>query len=1542
MANSSMVNGGDTGATLTLSYLKDAITAYNIKDISPAGNNLYTTITGFVDGAAPFIVDNIGKNWWANTNSVTGIESVNIGTQDSNNPSATAPYIVVPPPTGSTASTLNDGDGYIDSFVLKFSEPVVTATPTATNFPKLTLTGGGTLTYASTTVAGSTLTVVYTPDFKGPTDTNQTPALTFVGGAQLKDSALNPVASFIRNSYDTAPPVIIGVKGDTVDTTKLNITFSEPVWTHDSAGANISFTGANIFSNQLFGYNNLSTGPGASGFTAAPITQTASNVLQATLDANLTVADIAKDVMWLRSALVWDNANGVETTLLDNASVANLAGVGVSYWIMDDVVAPWIIGITTVDANKNGYISYLRVKFSEKIKDSSIKGYVGNNKMSTDVSSTWMISNYTGTAYWNFFEGKAAATDAAGIAGRAAAAAAGKPAFADNGVDDDVLYLEIVETGVPVFATTGVGTTGFKPTITWGTGANLDTITDPAGNPLDTASTVATTNYVATNGTVFDNVGPTIMSATASGKVLTVLFSEPVKDITAALKTTEFTIVGAATYAGTTNTTAIIGYNWVNNGTLQITGAASNSTFNWTTGAPNTVEILSNATTTGKLCDTAVAATNPLGIQAYNAAGTLAAVATAGENPPGFSTDPKWGLWTAASPVAPTPYSAAYTSSNSRGAITIAGLKWLYTYSTSDYPLTITPKAGVNVTLRWKSANIDSVKLQISYNSASSSAVWQDVPNSMVSGATGVSTTWKAVYGVTAVKVISRDASCSYTTGVTVGLTSGPFAVLSPNGNEALTVGQPTTILFQNLNAVATDSVDVSLSLDDGVTWTVLGRAASNSQSSASTPGVSASGKLAWTPAAASDVARIKISHVGSNLEDISDQSFRIITGGVVTPPAPAVAKAVLNDVPSTMAQINNVNVAKVAFTGTATAGDSISVKLVDINGLAAVATTVVANAAGNFTGTVNASPLANGLVTLKAGEIVGGAVATWVIFADYLKDAVTIGAPAALTITDVPGDNGGFVYVNFTVSAQHPGMTGATLFNTVQSYQLFKRGTVAPDTLWTAWALIWPADFASLLPSNKQQSIVATVKTGTMQWKLVATTMAGGSVATAAASGGSAKVAELLNGVDKAAEGIFSDASNVATGGSVDDIAPTALTVFSADNTPGSGITVSWTPNADHGIVAGYTFNGLTLPIWGVDKYEIYRAVKGTTTFTLVGFGAPGSTSYLDATATPGTTVYDYYIKLIDGNTAHLVKTTDMLAMSAKGGASGTDFNSDGSIGLADLVLLGQAWNTKKSTSTTWISLFDLNSDGTVDLGDLVVLGSNWGKTTSTAKIASAVPAVSNPFELKAEVNENSSMYFVNINVKDAATYNGVAFTLNYDTKAFEFVKESVNGLVGVTLANESKPGVIDVASYFQNEKFNGTITLGFKSKGLNSDMNLRMANAEIAINNVVSAVTGAPSVTLKALPTVYGLSQNFPNPFNPSTTITYSIPKTSHVELAIYNMAGQKIRTLVNTSQAASFYRVVWNGKNDFGQTVASGLYFYRLNAGNYSKVVKMNLIK
>jgi hypothetical protein len=97
-----------------------------------------------------------------------------------------------------------------------------------------------------------------------------------------------------------------------------------------------------------------------------------------------------------------------------------------------------------------------------------------------------------------------------------------------------------------------------------------------------------------------------------------------------------------------------------------------------------------------------------------------------------------------------------------------------------------------------------------------------------------------------------------------------------------------------------------------------------------------------------------------------------------------------------------------------------------------------------------------------------------------------------------------------------------------------------------------------------------------------------------------------------------------------------------------------------------------------------------------------------------------------------------------------------------------------------------------------------------------------------------------------------------------------------------------------------------------------------------------------LVAIPADYSLAQNYPNPFNPTTTFRYGMPKEGHVTLKIYNLTGQEVRTLVDDFQSAGLRSVTWDGKNDLGQSVPSGVYMYRLVAGDFVQIRKMSLVK
>ncbi|KPJ65734.1 hypothetical protein AMJ44_09575 [candidate division WOR-1 bacterium DG_54_3] len=94
--------------------------------------------------------------------------------------------------------------------------------------------------------------------------------------------------------------------------------------------------------------------------------------------------------------------------------------------------------------------------------------------------------------------------------------------------------------------------------------------------------------------------------------------------------------------------------------------------------------------------------------------------------------------------------------------------------------------------------------------------------------------------------------------------------------------------------------------------------------------------------------------------------------------------------------------------------------------------------------------------------------------------------------------------------------------------------------------------------------------------------------------------------------------------------------------------------------------------------------------------------------------------------------------------------------------------------------------------------------------------------------------------------------------------------------------------------------------------------------------------------LPEDFVLRQNHPNPFNSSTLIKYSLPKRAHVTVEIFNVLGQRVRSLVDREQSVGPYVIEWDGRSDNGHELATGVYFYRVEAGDHVEVKKMLLLK
>ncbi len=134
------------------------------------------------------------------------------------------------------------------------------------------------------------------------------------------------------------------------------------------------------------------------------------------------------------------------------------------------------------------------------------------------------------------------------------------------------------------------------------------------------------------------------------------------------------------------------------------------------------------------------------------------------------------------------------------------------------------------------------------------------------------------------------------------------------------------------------------------------------------------------------------------------------------------------------------------------------------------------------------------------------------------------------------------------------------------------------------------------------------------------------------------------------------------------------------------------------------------------------------------------------------------------------------------------------------------------------------------------------------------------------------------------------------------------------------------------------GNTVTSFTSELVISTNDPALPNLNIPISLQSGVANDDPFVT----PVATALNRNYPNPFNPETTIRYALKETSRVKISIYNLKGQLIRSLVDDSKAAGNYSVIWNGKDDRGASVSSGIYFYRMEANNFSATQKMMLMK
>jgi hypothetical protein len=302
-------------------------------------------------------------------------------------------------------------------------------------------------------------------------------------------------------------------------------------------------------------------------------------------------------------------------------------------------------------------------------------------------------------------------------------------------------------------------------------------------------------------------------------------------------------------------------------------------------------------------------------------------------------------------------------------------------------------------------------------------------------------------------------------------------------------------------------------------------------------------------------------------------------------------------------------------------------------------------------------------------------------------------------------------------------------------------------------------------------------------------------------------------------------------------------------------------------------------------------------------------------------------------------------------------DFNNDLSVNLDDFFLFADKFG---QAATGEAAKFDLAPDGTIDLDDFFLFADKFG-TSAAAKQWAFAHYLDEEAHVWIEAStDNTSdrlgQGLITVRVKAEQVNDIAAFglVLNYDHTAvtFEAAEEGPGHLLEMNGANapfftvfRHRPGQLVIGNALDDDEpvsGQGLLAqLTFRTRqGPTNDAFFELADAVVANNGITRRIARTSAVRLK--PDTYRLSANFPNPFNPTTTIDYALPEAAHVQLVIYDLLGQAIRTMINSHHEPGFYSALWNATDDDNRPVANGLYFYKLSAGHFNSIGKMMLLK
>jgi hypothetical protein len=300
-------------------------------------------------------------------------------------------------------------------------------------------------------------------------------------------------------------------------------------------------------------------------------------------------------------------------------------------------------------------------------------------------------------------------------------------------------------------------------------------------------------------------------------------------------------------------------------------------------------------------------------------------------------------------------------------------------------------------------------------------------------------------------------------------------------------------------------------------------------------------------------------------------------------------------------------------------------------------------------------------------------------------------------------------------------------------------------------------------------------------------------------------------------------------------------------------------------------------------------------------------------------------------------------------------DFDGSGKVDFADLFLFTANFG-KSAASDGWDARYDLSGNGVVGFADWLMFLDTFGNAAAASKPVFVNNGL-NPggdFVLLGSNHPgiDSEHLGVTLEAVNMTQMRGYGVYVTYDTNTLEFTRaiRAADGLISskdaaALTVQELEPGRLLIAdATVGNVAAQGSGPVAdiiFRRIGAADQSAVQIDLAQIADLNFGLNMPGAPAQEVASAPN-YALTQNFPNPFNPSTTIRYSLAAPGEVKVVVFNSIGQEIRTLVNSYRLAGDYSAQWDARDSEGREVASGVYVYRMEVNGFTQTQRMVLTR